>query len=92
MSDLGYEKLEEYYGIKPTILSATDIIRIVEKWKKVVVSWDRMVYDDKKRILAGFYDGLRKATARAEKENGLLSRYAVTLKVTAFVTANVETY
>ncbi len=47
--DLAYEKLEEFYGIKPENITTADIIRIVEKWKEAVVGLDRMVYDDAKK-------------------------------------------
>ena len=40
-----YEKLEEFYGIKPEGMTAEDVIHIVEKWKEAVVGLDRMVYE-----------------------------------------------
>lgn len=64
-----YEKLEEYYGIKPDNITATDIIRIVEKWKEAVVGLDRMVYDDaKKEFSLASMTGFGADGSRAEKE------------------------
>lgn len=44
-----YEKLEEYYGVHPSEMTAADIIHIVEQWKMAVVGLDRMVYEDAKK-------------------------------------------
>lgn len=44
-----YEKLEEYYGVRPDQMTAADIIHIVEQWKEAVVGLDRMVYEDAKK-------------------------------------------
>ena len=44
-----YEKLEEFYGIKPEGMTAEDVIHIVETWKEAVVGLDRMVYEDAKK-------------------------------------------
>ena len=44
-----YEKLEEYYGVRPNQMTAADIIHIVEQWKEAVVGLDRMVYEDAKK-------------------------------------------
>ena len=64
-----YEKLEEYYGIKPDNITATDIIRIVEKWKEAVVGLDRMVYDDaKKEFSLASMTGCGADGSRGEKE------------------------
>lgn len=44
-----YDKLEEFYGVNPGQMTASDIIRIVEQWKEAVVGLDRMVYEDAKK-------------------------------------------
>ena len=44
-----YEKLEEYYGVRPDQMTAADIIHIVEQWKEAVVGLNRMVYEDAKK-------------------------------------------
>ena len=64
-----YEKLEEFYGIKPENITTADIIRIVEKWKEAVVGLDRMVYDDaKKEFSLASMTGFGADGSRAEKE------------------------
>lgn len=44
-----YGKIEEFYGICPEEMTATDIIRIVEKWKEAVVGLDNMLYEDARK-------------------------------------------
>lgn len=64
-----YDKLEEFYGVKPEEVTAEIIIRIVEKWKESVVNLDRLVYDDaKKEFSLAFMTGFGADGSRAEKE------------------------
>lgn len=44
-----YEKIEEFYGIKPEEITARDITEIVQLWKEAVVGLDKMVYEDAKK-------------------------------------------
>lgn len=44
-----YNKLEEFYGINPESITASDIIEIVNKWKEAVIGLDHMVYEDAKK-------------------------------------------
>lgn len=43
------ERIEEETGTAVNLLTAQDIIGIVEKWKKSVVELDRMLYDDARK-------------------------------------------
>ena len=64
-----YEKLEEFYGLKPDEITAADIIRIVEQWKESVVGLDRMVYEDaKKEFSLASMTGFGADGSRLEKE------------------------
>ena len=64
-----YEKLEEFYGVKPEAMTAADIIRIVEKWKESVIGLDRMVYEDaKKEFSMASMTGFGADGSRLEKE------------------------
>lgn len=64
-----YEKLEEYYGVKPEEVTAADIICIVEKWKEAVIGLDRMVYEDaKKEFSLASMTGFGADGSRLEKE------------------------
>ena len=64
-----YEKLEEFYGVKPDEMTAADIIRIVEKWKEAVIGLDRMVYEDaKKEFSMASMTGFGADGSRLEKE------------------------
>ncbi len=64
-----YEKLEEFYGVKPEEITASDIIRIVEKWKEAVIGLDRMVYEDaKKEFSMASMTGFGADGSRLEKE------------------------
>ena len=64
-----YEKLEEFYGIKPEGMTAEDVIHIVEKWKEAVVGLDRMVYEDaKKEFSLASMTGFGADGSRLEKE------------------------
>jgi hypothetical protein len=44
-----YEHLEEFYGVNPAEITATDVIRIVEQWREAVVGLDRMIYEDARK-------------------------------------------
>lgn len=64
-----YEKLEDFYGVHPSEMTATDIIHIVEKWKNAVVGLDRMVYEDaKKEFSLASMTGFGADGSRIEKE------------------------
>ena len=64
-----YEKLEEYYGVHPSEMTAADIIHIVEQWKMAVVGLDRMVYEDaKKEFSLASMTGFGADGSRIEKE------------------------
>lgn len=64
-----YEKLEEFYGVHPSEMTAADIIRIVEKWKEAVVGLDKMVYEDaKKEFSLASMTGFGADGSRIEKE------------------------
>lgn len=41
-----YGKLLEFYGLNPLQITASDVIRIVEKWKEAVVGLDNQLYED----------------------------------------------
>lgn len=64
-----YEKLEEFYGIDPSEMTAEDVMGIVEKWKESVVGLDRMVYEDaKKEFSMASMTGFGADGSRLEKE------------------------
>lgn len=64
-----YEKLEEFYGVNPEEMTATDIIRVVEKWKESVIGLDRMIYEDaKKEFSMASMTGFGADGSRMEKE------------------------
>jgi hypothetical protein len=42
-------KIEEYFGIKLPEITFEQVIEIVNQWQEVVVSLDKMVYDDAKK-------------------------------------------
>lgn len=44
-----YEKIEEFYGIKPEEITAKDVTEIVQLWKEAVIGLDKMVYEDAKK-------------------------------------------
>ena len=44
-----YDKIEEFYGIKPSEITSGNIIEIVEKWKDSVIGLDKMLYEDAKK-------------------------------------------
>ena len=41
-----YQKIEEFYGLKPEEITAQDIIDIVRAWQDAVVGLDKLVYED----------------------------------------------
>ena len=64
-----YEKLEEFYGIRPEDMTAADIISIVEKWKEAVVGLDKMLYEDaRKEFSLASMTGFGADGSRLEKE------------------------
>lgn len=44
-----YDRIMEYYGLDPETMTVDDIIAIVGKWKKSVVTLDEMVYEDARK-------------------------------------------
>ena len=44
-----YDRIEEFYGIAPSEITAAHICRIVREWQDAVISLDRMVYDDARK-------------------------------------------
>lgn len=44
-----YNKIEQFYGVKPCNITAADIISIVERWREAVVGLDKMVYEDARK-------------------------------------------
>ena len=44
-----YEKMIEFFKLDPDTITASDIIRIVERWKDAVIGLDKMVYEDAKK-------------------------------------------
>ena len=44
-----YEKIEEFYGLNPDEITATDVVNIVQKWKEAVIGLDKMVYEDARK-------------------------------------------
>lgn len=61
-----YEKIEEYYGVKLSEITAEKIIELVELWKASVIGLDELLYKDAKKefsltSMTGFgVDGTRK--------------------------------
>ncbi len=41
-----YDKIEEFYGVDPQKITASDVAAIVEKWKEAVVGLDKKIYED----------------------------------------------
>lgn len=44
-----YSKIGEYYSIDPDKITAADVIKIVKEWQKIVISLDKMIYEDAKK-------------------------------------------
>ena len=44
-----YDRMLEFFNLDPEKITASDIIRIVEKWKEAVIGLDKMVYEDAKK-------------------------------------------
>lgn len=44
-----YDHIEEFYGVSPDMITAEDVIRIVEQWREAVVWLDRMIYEDARK-------------------------------------------
>lgn len=64
-----YDKLEEFYHIAPSQITAADVISIVNQWKEAVVSLDKMVYEDaKKEFSMAAMTGFGADGTRHEKE------------------------
>lgn len=61
-----YQKIEEYYGVKLSEITADQIIELVEIWKSSVIGLDEMLYKDAQKefsltSMTGFgVDGTRK--------------------------------
>lgn len=64
-----YERLEEFYGVRPEDMTALDVIRIVQQWKEAVVGLDRMLYEDaRKEFSLASMTGFGADGSRLEKE------------------------
>jgi len=64
-----YERLEDFYGVKPEEMTAADVITIVDKWKEAVVGLDKMLYEDaKKEFSLASMTGFGADGSRMEKE------------------------
>lgn len=44
-----WEKIQEYYDLSIETITASDIIAIVEQWKKAVITLDELIYADAKK-------------------------------------------
>lgn len=44
-----WQKIQEYYGLKPDTITSSDIVDIVERWKESVVMLDNMIYKDARK-------------------------------------------
>lgn len=44
-----WEKIQQYYGLNPATITASDIVGIIESWKEAVIGLDRMLYEDAKK-------------------------------------------
>lgn len=44
-----YSKIEEFYGIDPAMITAAEVISIVERWKEAVIGLDKQVYEDARK-------------------------------------------
>lgn len=44
-----YEKIQEFYGLDLELVTASDIISLVNRWKEAVVGLDRLVYEDARK-------------------------------------------
>ena len=44
-----FQHIQQLYGINPSKMTKDDAIRLIEIWKKAVVSLDEMVYDDARK-------------------------------------------
>ncbi|MBR4408970.1 MAG: DUF4954 family protein, partial [Bacteroidales bacterium] len=44
-----YDKIQEFFGIDPSKMTAEQATMIVEQWKESVIGLDRMVYEDAKK-------------------------------------------
>ena len=65
-----YEHIEEFYGIAPEKLTATDIIAIVEQWRESVVWLDKMIYEDaRKEFSLASRTGFGADGSREEKDS-----------------------
>ena len=44
-----FQHIQQLYGINPSKMTKEDAVRLIETWKKAVVSLDEMVYDDARK-------------------------------------------
>lgn len=64
-----YDKIEDFYGIKPEEITARDIISIVEQWREAVVGLDKMLYEDaRKEFSLASRTGFGADGSRTEKD------------------------
>ncbi len=85
-----YEKIEEFYGIKPDEITAEDIVQIVERWKEAVVGLDRMIYEDaSKEFSLSSMTGFGADGSRREKKEDF-EQVRGDFESNPFVTAVIE--
>lgn len=64
-----YEKMLDFFGLEAESITADDIVRIVEQWKKAVIGLDQMVYEDaKKEFSLAAMTGFGADGTKTEKE------------------------
>ena len=44
-----FQHIQQLYGINPSKITKEEAVRLVETWKKAVVSLDKMIYDDARK-------------------------------------------
>ena len=87
-----YEKMLQYYDLRPDRITIEDLIMIVRQWKESVVSLDKMLYEDAKKEFSlsaktGFgFDGHdRTAEADFEQVRGAFESNAFVTEVLAHI-------
>lgn len=64
-----YDKIEEFFGINPETITASDIINITEQWENAVITIDKMVYEDaRKEFSLSAMTGFGADGTRVEKQ------------------------
>ena len=44
-----FQHIQQLYGINPSKMTREDAIRLIEIWKKAVITLDNMIYDDARK-------------------------------------------